>query len=49
MKKKLYLEPVTRILFLAFQENMLSSASGTGSDLVSTGDYDGDDFDDLFD
>jgi hypothetical protein len=49
MEKKLYSEPLTRVLQLAIQETMLSSASGTGSDLVSTGDYDGSDFDDLFD
>lgn len=49
MEKKLYAEPVVRVLSLAIQESMLASAGGTGSDLVSTGDYDGDDFDDLFD
>ena len=49
MEKKLYLEPLTRVLQLAIQETMLSSTFGTGSDLVSTGDYNGNDFDDLFD
>ena len=49
MEKKLYAEPVIRILVLGFEESMLASAGGTGSDLVSTGDYDGSEFDDLFD
>ena len=49
MEKKLYAEPVIRILSLGVEESMLASAAGTGSDLVSTGDYDGNDFDDLFD
>ena len=48
MEKKLYSEPLTRVLVLAVQESMLASMGGTGSDLVSTGDYDGNDFDDLF-
>ena len=48
MEKKLYTEPTLRTISLAIQESMLASAAGTGSDLVSTGDYDGDDFDDLF-
>lgn len=49
MIKKRYTEPATRVVPLALQDNMLASATGTGSDLVSTGDYDGSDFDDLFD
>ena len=49
MDKKLYAEPATKVIPLAIQETMLTSATGTGSDLVSTGDYDGSDFDDLFD
>jgi hypothetical protein len=49
MEKKLYIEPDTRVLELAVQMSMLASATGTGSDLVSTGDYDGNEFDDLFD
>ena len=49
MEKKLYVVPATRTIPLAIQETMLTSATGTGSDLVSTGDYNGSDFDDLFD
>lgn len=49
MIKKRYTEPETRVVPLVLQDNMLASATGTGSDLVSTGDYDGSDFDDLFD
>ena len=49
MEKKLYTEPALRIISLGLMESMLASAGGTGSDLVSTGDYDGSDFDDLFD
>ena len=49
MQKKPYAEPLTRTIPLAIQETMLTSATGTGSDLVSTGDYNGSDFDDLFD
>ena len=49
MNKKRYSEPETRVVPLVLQDNMLASATGTGSDLVSTGDYDGSDFDDLFD
>ena len=48
MEKKLYVEPAMRTLSLAIQETMLSSASGTGSDLKSTGDYNDSEFDDLF-
>ena len=48
MEKKRYAEPLTRTIPLAIQESMLASATGNGSDLISTGDYDGDDFDDLF-
>ena len=48
MEKKLYVEPAIRILSLAIQETMLTSASATGSDLVSTGDYNDNEFDDLF-
>lgn len=49
MEKKLYTEPATRTLLLAIQESMLASAAGTGGNLVLTGDYNGEDFDDLFD
>ena len=49
MEKKLYSEPLIRVIQLGILESMLASAEGTGSDLVSTGDYDGSDFDDLFD
>ena len=49
MEKKSYSKPNTRVLELAIQMSMLASAAGSGSDLVSTGDYDGSDFDDLFD
>ena len=49
MVKKLYTEPATRVVPLVLQDNMLASAAGSGSDLVSTGDYDGNEFDDLFD
>ena len=48
MEKKLYAEPAVRILELGILESMLASTSGTGSDLVNPGDYDGSDFDDLF-
>ena len=48
MEKKLYSEPLTRVLPLAIRESMLASVTGDGSNLVSTGDYDGNDFDDLF-
>ena len=49
MEKKPYIEPALRTVPLGIQESFLASATGTGSDLVSTGDYDGSDFDDLFD
>lgn len=49
MDKKLYAEPATKVIPLAIQETMLTSATGTGSDLTLTGDYQGEGFDDLFD
>lgn len=49
MQKKLYTEPAIRVIQLGLLESMLASTVGTGSDLISTGDYDGDGFDDLFD
>ena len=48
MQKKQYTEPTLRTISLGILESMLASVGGTGSDLISTGDYDGDDFDDLF-
>ena len=49
MEKKLYTEPFTRVIPLALQETMLSSAIGTGTNPTWTGDYKDDSFDDLFD
>lgn len=48
MEKKLYIEPAFRIVPLALQETMLTSIGGTGDGLITTGDYDDKDFDDLF-
>lgn len=48
LKLTTYEAPQAEVLELTLQVSMLASATGTGSDLVSTGDYDGDDFDDLF-
>lgn len=48
MEKKLYAEPLTRVIPLAIQDTMLTSTIGTGSDLNLTGDYKDDGFDDLF-
>lgn len=48
MQKKQYTEPTLRTISLGILESMLASTAGTGNNLVSTGDYDGDDFDNLF-
>ena len=52
MKKNLYLTPMANVIAMVrFQESMLASqaaGNGTGRDLSRVGDYDGQDFDALF-
>ena len=48
MKKNPYVTPATDVLSLVFEETLLASTTGTGSNLGRVGDYDDDEFDDLF-